>query len=221
MIPTTDPDARATTRTRTATAPRLDPLARRRRLAPLALVLLLGAATTGCAGDDGAADRPGASDSAGTADAAATPPGASASASGASPHAAADGIAAMDPWVRVAIVPEPPATGEAPPVNSAAYVRLTNATDSADALVGVETALADTAEIHSVSMDGGVMRMRAVDSVVVPAGGEAVLEPGGYHVMLIGLREPLEEGATVALTLRLRSGRVLELSAPVRRQPPR
>ena len=198
--------------------PRSPAVRRLPAVASLALAVLFGVAMAACA-DGGSGD--GVADHAAADSAPAATTGAAATTAAGAPHAAADGIAAMDPWVRVAIVPEPPATGEAPPVNSAAYVRLTNATDSADALVGVETTIADTAEIHSVSMDGGVMRMRAVDSVAVPAGGEAVLEPGGYHVMLIGLREPLEEGATVALTLRLRSGRVLELSAPVRRQPPR
>jgi copper(I)-binding protein len=96
---------------------------------------------------------------------------------------------------------------------------LRNGTDEDDGLLGVETPVADTAEIHTVSMDGDVMRMRPVPEVPVPAGGEAVLRPGGYHVMLIGVRGPLEEGDTVPLTLRLRSGRTLRLAAPVRRGP--
>ena len=129
-------------------------------------------------------------------------------------------ITATNPWVRLAIIPEGSDAPDAPPVNSAAYLVLTNPTDRADALVAVETAVADTAEIHSVTLDDGVMRMRPVDSVPVPAGGEAVLEQGGYHVMLIGLAGPLAEGDTVDLRLRLRSGGVIEVAAPVRRSPP-
>ena len=131
-----------------------------------------------------------------------------------------DGVGVRGPWARVAIMPEGSDAPDAPPVNSAAYMVLTNANDADDALVAVETEIADTAEIHSVTMDEGVMRMRPVDSVVVPAGGEAVLEQGGYHIMLIGLRGPLAEGDTVPLRLRLRSGTILDITAPVLRSPP-
>ena len=106
-------------------------------------------------------------------------------------------------------------------MNSAAYLVIRNATEEDDALVAVESDLADTIELHTVSMDGGIMRMRAVEDVPVPAGGEAVLAPGGFHVMLIGLHAPLVEGDTAALTLRFRSGRTLEVTAPVRRGPVR
>ena len=130
-----------------------------------------------------------------------------------------DGLGVRGPWARVAIMPEGSDAPDAPPVNSAAYMVLTNANDAADALVAVETELADTAEIHSVTMDEGVMRMRPADSLPVPAGGEAVLEQGGYHIMLIGLRTPLAEGDTVPLRLRFRSGTVIDLAAPVLRSP--
>ena len=130
-----------------------------------------------------------------------------------------DGVSVRGPWVRVAIMPEGSDAPDAPPVNSAAYMVVTNANAAADALVAVETEVADTAEIHSVTMDEGVMRMRPADSLPVPAGGEAVLEQGGYHIMLIGLRTPLAEGDTVPLRLRFRSGTVIDLAAPVLRSP--
>lgn len=129
-------------------------------------------------------------------------------------------VGVLNPWVRMAIMPEGSDAQDAPPVNSAAYFVLTNPTGEVDALVAVETEVADTAEIHSVTMDEGVMRMRPVDSVAVPAAGEVVLEPGGYHIMLIGLRRPLAEGDSVALRLRLRSGEVIDVTAPVLRSPP-
>ena len=125
-------------------------------------------------------------------------------------------VGVVAPWVRVSIGPEE----KGAPANTAAYFVLTNPTDTADALVAVETAIADTAEIHSVTMEDGIMRMRAVDSVGLPAGGEAVLEQGGYHVMLIGVPGPLAEGDSVDLRLRLRSGRVIDVTAPVLRSPP-
>jgi copper(I)-binding protein len=131
-------------------------------------------------------------------------------------------VAAEGAWVRAAIVPASDGSGPGTPApaNTAAYLTLRNASDVADALVGVQSPIADTAELHHATMADGVMRMRPVDSVAVPAGGSAVLEPGGYHVMLVGLRSAVGAGDTVALTLRLRSGRVLELAAPVRRSPP-
>lgn len=150
--------------------------------------------------------------------------GQSDAADGAAADAAAEAetamITAMNPWVRMAIMPEGSDAPDAPPVNSAAYLVLTNPTDAADALVAVETEVSDTVEVHTVTMDEGVMRMRAVDSIPVPARGQAVLEPGGYHIMLIGLRGPLAEGDSVELRLRLKSGRVIDVTAPVLRIRP-
>ena len=68
-------------------------------------------------------------------------------------------------------------------------------------LVGVEAGLTDVAEIHLMSMDDGVMRMRAVSAVKLPAGETVKFRPGGYHVMLFDLQQPLEAGAEIALDL--------------------
>ncbi len=68
-------------------------------------------------------------------------------------------------------------------------------------LVGVQTSLTDNAEVHHMSMDGDVMRMRPVDSVELPAGETVIFKPGGYHVMLFDLRRPLEPGGQIALSL--------------------
>lgn len=127
------------------------------------------------------------------------------------------GVGVVDPWVRAAVVRGGDSAAGVPaaPVNSAAYLVIRNGGREADALLAVETDIADTAELHSVSIANGVMRMRPVDSVAVPAGGEAVLEPGGLHVMLVGLHRGLADGDSVALTLRLRSGRTLQVTAPV------
>jgi periplasmic copper chaperone A len=95
-----------------------------------------------------------------------------------------------NPWARESVTP----TG-------AAYLTVRNQGDAADRLVGIATSVADRAELHSSVMQDGVMRMRPVEAVEVPAHGEAVLAPGGLHVMLIGLKGPLEEGGSFALTL--------------------
>lgn len=126
-------------------------------------------------------------------------------------------ITVLRPWVRPAIAMDDSA---AAPVNTAAYMIIQNPTPNADALVGVETTVAGTAELHSVTMDEGVMRMRQVDAVDIPDAGEAVLEPGGYHIMLIGLHQALAEGDTVPLRLTLRGGRTIDVAAPVRQTPP-
>lgn len=68
-------------------------------------------------------------------------------------------------------------------------------------LVGVQTSLTDNAEVHQMSMDGDVMRMRPVDSVELPAGETVKFKPGGYHVMLFDLQRPLEPGGQIALAL--------------------
>ena len=176
-------------------------MARPRRL--LAAAILAAAAVAGC-DEDAEIDRP-----------------ADASQLGAEEGAAAAGFTAVDPWVRVAIRHEGSDAAGAPPVNSAGYLVLRNPGPEADAIVAVETELADTAELHSVTMDGGIMRMRPVDSVSVAAGGGAVLEPGGYHIMLVGIRRELEEGDTVPLTLRLRSGATVDVRAAVLNAPPK
>lgn len=130
------------------------------------------------------------------------------------------GLTPLNAWVRTAIRPEGSDEAGAPPVNSAAYLVIRNPGEEADALVAVEAPIAGTVELHTVSMDEGVMRMRQVDSIPVPAGGEVVLEPGGYHIMFIGIRDALAEGDSVPLTLRFRSGDTVEVTAPIRRSPP-
>ncbi len=73
---------------------------------------------------------------------------------------------------------------------------------SADArLVGVQTALTKTAETHRMSMEDGVMRMRAVSVVELPAGKTVSFKPGGYHVMLFDLPRQLQAGEQILLEL--------------------
>ena len=68
-------------------------------------------------------------------------------------------------------------------------------------LIGVETALSKAAELHVMSMKGGVMRMRAVSAVDLPAGKTVAFKPGGYHVMLFDLQQPLVAGGRVQIEL--------------------
>ncbi len=82
-----------------------------------------------------------------------------------------------------------------------AYVTIINTGKSADALIGVKTSVARQVQIHQTRRDGGVMRMVPLDRLAIPADGRAVLAPGGAHLMLMGLKAPLELGDTFDMTL--------------------
>lgn len=85
--------------------------------------------------------------------------------------------------------------------NGAAYMTLTNDGDTDDQLVGVTSDVAEAVELHQSAMQDGSMSMQQVDGIDLPAGGAAVLEPGGFHVMLVGVTAELAEGDTVDLAL--------------------
>ena len=68
-------------------------------------------------------------------------------------------------------------------------------------LVEVRSSAASVVELHEMSMEGTTMKMRAVPGIELPAGQAVALKPGGLHVMLMGLKQPLKEGQTVTLTL--------------------
>lgn len=99
-------------------------------------------------------------------------------------------VTARDAWVR-GMVPAQTSTG--------AFVTLTSSVDAR--LVKAASPLARIVEIHESTMSDGVSRMRAVESVALPAGKPVRLEPGGLHVMLMGLSKPLAPGDEVPLTL--------------------
>lgn len=105
---------------------------------------------------------------------------------------AATPVAVTDAWSRAT-----PAQAKA----GAAFFVVENLGANDDALIAADSEVADSVELHTHVHDGGVMRMRAVERIVVPAGGATALKPGGLHVMLIGLRAPLVEGASFNLGL--------------------
>ncbi len=111
-----------------------------------------------------------------------------------------------DPWARAT-------PGRAP--NGAAFLTIRNMGE-ADRLVAAASTVSARTELHSTQMDGGVMKMRHVEAIEVPAGGMAELKPGGYHVMLMGLKQPLKEGEAFDLTLRFAGGAEITVNVPVR-----
>lgn len=94
---------------------------------------------------------------------------------------------------------------------------LTLTASVADQLVSVETPAAARAEIHTMSMDGGVMRMRKLaEGLALPAGKAVALKPGAEHLMVIGPKIDLAAGASVPLTLRFKSAPPVTISVPVK-----
>jgi copper(I)-binding protein len=83
----------------------------------------------------------------------------------------------------------------------AAYLTITDQ-GAADRLTGASTPVADTAELHESMADMGTMKMRPVDGLALDTGKPVKLGPGGYHVMLFGLKAPLKAGDTFPLTLK-------------------
>ncbi len=99
-------------------------------------------------------------------------------------------VTVTDAWVRGTVSGQK-ATG--------AFMQLKSAADTT--LVGASSPVAKIVEIHEMKMDGGTMKMRAIDKLALPAGEPVELKPGGYHVMLMDLAQPLKEGETVPVTL--------------------
>ncbi|MEO8022811.1 copper chaperone PCu(A)C [Polaromonas sp.] len=111
-------------------------------------------------------------------------------------------------WVRSAV------SGQS---GTGAFMSITAKDDTK--LVGVSSPMAGVAEVHEMKMEGDVMRMRAVPVLDLPAGQTVQLKPGGYHVMLMELKQALPKGSTVPLTLTFKDAKgqesKLEVKVPV------
>ena len=110
-------------------------------------------------------------------------------------HPAADKMAhkpimVEQPWARASI-------GK----NGAAYVTIINHGKSGDNLIGVEAPVAIRVQLHTHKNGGGIMRMRHIKSIPVPAQGSVTLKPGGHHIMMMGLTHKLKKGEEFPLTL--------------------
>jgi len=103
----------------------------------------------------------------------------------------AGGLSIVEAWARA--TPSRAKTG-------AAFFVFQNG-GGADRLIGATTRVAKRAELHTLVKDGEVMRMRPIDGVDIPAGGTAMLKPGGDHVMLMGLAGALRNGSSFPMSL--------------------
>jgi copper(I)-binding protein len=90
------------------------------------------------------------------------------------------------------------------------FMTIENDTGQPDRLLSATSGVADKVELHTVSMDGGVMRMRRVaGGIAIPARGTVELRPGSFHIMFMGMRAPLRRGESVPVALRFaRAGTV-------------
>lgn len=108
------------------------------------------------------------------------------------------------------------------PGQAVAGVFMDLSADRPMSVVGGASAASERVELHTMSMQDGVMVMRRIPEIRLPAGQTVQLKPGGLHVMLIGLKAPLQDGQSVPLTLQVRDadGKVKEMriEAQVRRQ---
>jgi periplasmic copper chaperone A len=126
---------------------------------------------------------------------------------------AGDGaIGVSDPYAR-AVPPGQP--------NSGVFMTLTNDSTKPHALVSATSPAAKTVELHTHVQENGMMRMRRIERIEIPAGGRTVLAPGGLHVMLIGLTQDLKPGANVDLSLTFDDGSEIRVEAPVRQIRPK
>lgn len=109
-------------------------------------------------------------------------------------------------------------TRATPPQASAAggYVTITNEGDTDDRLSGGSANGIDKVEIHEMAMDGDVMKMRPLaDGLPIPAGETVTLEPGGLHLMMMGLSDPFKAGDTIAVSLTFEKSGSVTIMLPV------
>jgi periplasmic copper chaperone A len=122
---------------------------------------------------------------------------------------AADGALRIDEaYVRL-VPPNAPA--------SAAFMVISNSGSAPRQLLKAQSPVAKTVELHTHVNDHGVMKMRPVTSIAIEPHAQVELKPGSYHIMLIDLKQPLNEGDTVPLALFFDDGSSQQISAPVRK----
>ncbi|HEX2525389.1 MAG TPA: copper chaperone PCu(A)C [Geminicoccus sp.] len=111
------------------------------------------------------------------------------------------------PWTRATMKGQP---------SAAAYLTVTNHGTAPDRLVAVASPVARAAELHSMSMDNGIMKMRALpEGLEIPPGGTVDLAPGGLHIMLVGPSQTLAEGSRVPLSLTFEKAGTVEVELDV------
>lgn len=125
--------------------------------------------------------------------------------------AAADQVEVHQPYVRLA-PPNAPAAG--------AFMVIRNTGSKDVKVVKADNPASRVTELHTHLNEAGVMKMRQVPAIEIKAGGEAKLQPGGLHIMLIELKAPMQEGDNIAITLGFDDGSSKQVDAKVMRPLP-
>lgn len=121
--------------------------------------------------------------------------------------AQADDVAVNNPFARE-VPPGAPA--------SASFMSLKNNSGQAIKITSADSSVAKVVELHTHTNDNGVMRMRQIPFIEIPANGETMLKPGGLHIMLIGPHQPLKKGQNIAVTLNFEDGSKKTVNMPVK-----
>lgn len=116
------------------------------------------------------------------------------------------GVTVSKPWAR--------ATPGGAKVG-AAYLELSAAAGAGDKLVAAKSPVAGVVELHTHAQVDGVMKMRKIDDIPIEAGKNVVFKPGGLHIMLTELKQPLKEGETIDLTLVFEKAGEIPVKVPV------
>ncbi|MCP4041797.1 MAG: copper chaperone PCu(A)C [Gammaproteobacteria bacterium] len=101
--------------------------------------------------------------------------------------------------------------------NSAAFMQLHNGSSTHHTVVDAASPAAKTVELHTHIKKGGMMKMRRIDKIDIHPNSQAVLKPGGQHIMLMGLKKELNPGNQVSITITFGDGSTKEFTAPVRK----
>lgn len=113
-----------------------------------------------------------------------------------------------DPYARATVPGQP---------SGAAYLSIENNGSAEDRLLGASSPVAGSVEIHSMAMEGNVMKMREVKELAIKPSTKVAMRPGdGYHLMLLGLRQPLKTGDNIPLTLSFEKAGKAEVSVTVK-----
>ena len=118
------------------------------------------------------------------------------------------GIIIQDPWISEAMPGSDITSG---------YMKIDNRSGTDDVLETITSEGVETVEIHQMIHENNVMRMDRINGLPIPDGKETALAPGGYHLMLIGLKKNFKEGDSEKLTLKFKNAGTKEIVMPIKK----
>jgi copper(I)-binding protein len=115
-------------------------------------------------------------------------------------------ISFSDPWIRLL----PPTV-----MHTAAYVTISNSANKPDTLLNVSSTVVNSLSVHQTKNVDGMMKMLSADNLQIPANGKIDLAPGGYHIMLMGLENPLAANQKIKMTFEFKNAGKIDAIFPV------